>query len=207
MKTKVIMARLLSGHPIRQDSKTEMFNANDLIGAAAAIRKPGDPVKALWSYFDLDSTVELMSEICIAKQLEMAEVKQARRGRDGGTWIHPIVMVDLAMWLSPTLKVAILDWVLDGLLLARNESGDSFKGMCTALTESFPAEMDQRLSYCRVSEFIATACQVGMTKDRWQKATEDQLKLRDRIQDNIIILADVTANLGDCLTTSLRKAN
>ena len=50
------------------------------------------------------------------------------------------------------------------------------------------------------------ACQVGTGKDKWQEASEQQLKLRDKIQENVCILADVTPNVGTCLNKAIEKA-
>lgn len=207
MKTSVVMKRDLMGMHVRQETGSGMFNANDMVLIGNAHRDNlGLSKKQLASYFDLDSTGELINAICIEENIQIDEVKRSKRGINGGTWVHPILFVDMAMWFSPQLKAKILKWVLDGLLEARNESGDSFKQMNKTLTKYFPQEMEAPLSYIKIANQVANACKVGTDKDKWQKATESQLKLRDKIQDNVCLLADVTPNAGTCVNKAISKA-
>lgn len=207
MKTSVIMERKLMGYVVRQNHKTEMLNANDLHKAGNAVRDiNGMTKKQMASYFNLDSTNELIKEVCLIDGLRLDEVKKSTRGKAGGTWVHPIVFIDMAMWYSPELKVRILKWVQDGLLMARDESGESFKEMMSVLSRHFPKEMDNPIRYIEVSNKIAAECRVGTGKDKWQKATEEQLKKRAKIHSNIMLIADLCPNVGTCISKAIQKA-
>jgi len=207
MKTSVIMNRDLMGLSVRQDSQTQLFNANDMLKVGNSHRKTeGLSQKQLASFFDLDSTSELINAICIEENISIEKVKKSKRGKNGGTWVHPILFVDMAMWYSPVLKVKILGWVIDGLLSARNESGDSFKGMCSTLNRQFESEFNNPLAYSKIANQISNACKVGTQKNKWQKASESQLKLRDKIQENVCLLADMSPNVGTCINKSISKA-
>lgn len=207
MKTRVFMKRELMGLPVRQDSKTGMFNANDIHEIGNRHRKAaGLSEKQLAAYFNLGSTTELIDAVCFEDNLTSDDVKVSRRGKNGGTWLHPVLFVDIAMWYSPTLKVRILRWVIDGLLSARLESGGSFKEMNKVLTKYFPREFDSPLAYMQAANQVANACLVGTQKDKWQKASEDQLKLRNKIQENVCILADMSPNAGTCISKAISKA-
>lgn len=207
MKTRVIMKRELIGTDIRQESKTGMLNATDLHVVGNMLRKEkGAPEKQMQSYFGLDATKALIEELMISECLNEDQIKKSKRGKDGGTWVHPIVFVDMAMWYSPELKVKIIKWVIDNLLFHRNESGDSFRLAMNALTDNFPDYFDKPINYAKVSNAIAAACGVGTDEDKWQRATEQQLKLRDDIQNNIVLLADVLPSVADCINTAIVKA-
>lgn len=207
MKTPVIMQRSLMGVTVRQNSQTGMFNANDMHKIGNEHRKlHGMTEKQLASYFDLDSTTELINAVCLEDNLKVEDVKSSKRGKNGGTWIHPVVFVDMAMWYSPMLKAKIIRWVIDGLLSARNDSGDSFKQMNKALTKHFTKEFESPIAYMQAANQVANACKVGTGKDKWQKASEEQLKLRDKIQENVCLLADVTPNAGTCINKAISKA-
>ena len=98
MKTSVIMNREIMGVTVRQNHKTKMFNANDLHKLANEHRKvEGLTAKQLSQYFILDSSEELIKEVCLTEVLKLDDVKKSARGKQGGTWVHPIVFVDLAM--------------------------------------------------------------------------------------------------------------
>lgn len=207
MKTPVIMEREIMGVVVRQNHKTKMFNANDLHKLACQHRKvEGLPARQIGQYFDLDSTQELIKEVCLAEVIRFEDAKKAARGKNGGTWIHPVIFIDMAMWYSPKLKVRIINWVLDGLMEIRDESGESFKRMNKTLSRIFPNEFENPLSFIKVSKVIAEACNVSEGPDKWQKATKKQLELRDNIQKNIELIADLCPNAGECLNKSIGKA-
>jgi hypothetical protein len=52
------------------------------------------------------------------------------------------------------------------------------------------------------AKWIKNACRVK----NWQKATEDQLKLRDRIHENIALLCDVLRDNGQAIKLGIQKA-
>lgn len=201
------MKRDLVGVPIRQDSKTGMLNANDLHNAGNLLRKErAMPEKQMQSYFFLDSTKELIEELMISEGLAEDNVKKSKRGKDGGTWVHPILFIDMAMWYSPELKIKVIKWALDSLLTRRNESGDSFKSAMEALAENYPDYFSKTINYAKVANAISAACSVGTDEDKWQRATERQLFLRDKIQENIVLLADVCSSVPDCVNKAIDKA-
>lgn len=205
MKTAVIMERQLCGKVVKQNHKTRMFNANDLHAVGNQIRKQsGLKPKQAAAYFNLESTKELINQICIIENISDVEVKKATRGKAGGTWVHPILFADMAMWYSPELKVKILKWVMDGLLDVRDNSGDSYKKMASALKQSFPGEFSP-LKMAEVANTIAAECRVGNGSERWQKAAEDQLALRDKIQDAVSLIADMCPNIGTAVSKAISK--
>jgi len=206
MKTAVVMERPIFGATVRQNHKTKCLCAGDLHKIGNTLRKSsGLPTKQMAQYFNLDSTRELIREVCLVENISEKEVKSSLRGKNGGTWIHPIVFVDMAMWYSPQLKVKIIQWVIDGLLDARDGSGDSYKRMASSLKQQFPKEFSP-MAMAEIANTIAAECRVGLGKDRWQKATEDQLKLRDSIQDKISTIADLCPNMGTTVSKAIQKS-
>jgi len=207
MKTAVIMERDLMGFVVRQNHKSGMLNANDLHKVGNSTRKRhGLSEKQMGAYFNLDSTTDLINEICLVENIGISDVKKSTKGKYGGTWVNPIVFVDMAMWYSPQLKVRILQWVIDGLLDARDNSGESFKKMNGALMGSFIDEYSP-LRAAEVAKTIAAECKVGNDKDKWQKATEEQLKKRDKIQEAIVMIADLCPNIGTAVNMAIKKVN
>lgn len=59
------------------------------------------------------------------------------RGKGGGTWMHPKLFIDFAMWVSTEYKSKVIDYVLDGLIFNRNEAGDYYKEMSAAILETY----------------------------------------------------------------------
>lgn len=60
-------------------------------------------------------------------------VSKARSDRGGGTWMQPLMFIDFAMWLNPTFKVKVLKFVSDQMLSYRNEAGEAYKELASAM--------------------------------------------------------------------------
>jgi hypothetical protein len=206
MKTEVIMKRDFFGSVIQQRSHSELFCANDIMLIGNGYRaKKGLPAKVLAAYFDLQETRELIEQIKWEFNLEPESIKTVTKGRSGGTWIHPLLFVDLAMWINPEFKVKVLKWVLDGLMELRDNSGDSFKAMNSAIKENFPEQATADF-YIKIAGVISRACGVyHLGSDKWQLATKEQIEMRDRIQNRIVMYADVVDNVVDCVNKAVAK--
>jgi hypothetical protein len=206
MKTEVIMKRDFFGSLIQQRSHSELFCANDIMLIGNGFRsKHGLPAKVMAAYFDLQETRELIEQIKWEFNLEPESIKTVTRGRNGGTWIHPLLFVDLAMWINPEFKVKVLKWVLDGLMESRDNSGDSFKAMNAAIKENYPNQATAEI-YIKIAGVISRACGVyEIGADRWQLATKEQIERRDRIHVRIATYADVVDNVVDCVNKAVAK--
>lgn len=198
METAVMMKRKLFDCDIKQNSKTEFLSATDLMRAGNKWRVlNGLEHIDMNDWFNKKSTKEFVSEL----EKKYGVVKVSGRGRGHNTWIHPFLFLDLALSLSPSLKIEVYSWLYDCLLRYRNESGDSYKKMAGALwttqtnKQAFPAYITE------VANQIKTAC--GVTD--WQSATEDQLKLRDKIHENIALLSDVLRNNSEAVRLGIKK--
>lgn len=201
MKTEVIMKRDMDGHSVSQNHKTQMFRANDLLDVANRMGAK----KIMANYFLIDTTENLIHQICREENISEKEVKKTTSGRNGGTWMHPILFIDFAMWLSPEFRYKALRWVKDGLLETRDASGESFKTMMNVLSETFPDEFERPIIYASIANQIAAACAVGISKDRWQTATKEQLALRDKIQNNIMFIAPTSASAFDAVSLGVNR--
>lgn len=199
MKTQVIMKRELFGSEISQQSKTGYFSANELILAGNKWRvSNGLPFIKLQDWLNRETTKEFINEL--ESQIGI-KAKNATRGRNATTWIHPFLFIDLALNISPKLKIEVYSWLYDELLKYRNNSGDSYKKMCGALYDNCKNKSTFTKSIQRTAEIIKSECGV---KD-WQSATEEQLRLRDKIQENIALLCDVLRDNNQAIKLGVVK--
>ena len=207
MKTEVIMKREFFGDFIQQCSHSELFCATDLLRVENDKRKlDGKNPKFMQSYFDTQETKELINQIKWEFNIQDNQVKSVTKGRHGGTWMHPMLFIDFAMWLSVETKVRVLKWVLDDLMELRDNSGDSFKVMNTTLRINFPKEFESPTNFIRLSNAIAKACGVyEIGADKWQLATKEQIDMRNRIQNLITIYAEVIDDLETCVNKAIQK--
>ncbi len=205
MKTEKIMQRQFLGGAIRQNHKTQMMNLNDLelIGNEWR-RKAGLPEKQLTHYFKNQSSQEFISSVSLEVGISEKDLIESKKGRSGGSWCHPLIFVDVAMWFNPDFKVKVLQWFMDSLLDSRDESGESCKKMRDALKVRFGEKMSS-FDYVRLSNKIAAVCMVGTDEDKWEKATIEQLKKRDKIQQSIALIADAMPDLASCVNYAIKK--
>jgi len=185
MKTAVIMVRQdMNGISISQNSKTGFFNANELIDS---YNKQLGENKRMQHYLDNESTKRFLGALAQAENLNSRNtgelengLMETKRGKYGGTWMHPYLFIDFAMWLSPEFKVTVIKWVYDNLIKLRNEAGDTFKEVNQALFESKPNSPP--FVYSNEANMINKI--VFGTPDSGQRntATEEQLDLLKRLQ-------------------------
>ena len=201
MKTEVVMTRELFGMPISQKSKSEFFSATDLSKAGSKWRLANgyDSTFNLSAYLSNKTTKEFIDEL--EKKIGMKVIIKGR-GRGVHTWVHPFLFIDIALAISPKLKIEAYEWLFDKLIKYRNESGDSYKKMCGALYKRTSKKSEFHKNMPKVADWIRIECAV---KD-WNEATEKQLELRTRIHENVSLLCDVLSDPNEALKIGILKA-
>lgn len=200
MITEVKMIRKFNGFDIKQRNTDEYFSATDLVRAGNKYRLNNGMDK-----FNLTSWRKSNSTSEFIKTLEVEIGKPAiilGRGKNHETWVHPFLFIDLALSISPVLKVKVYRWVYDNLIKYRNSSGDSYKKMCGALyiTQSNKSKYEEEIKK------LALRIQKEVGINNWQEASQEQLKLRDKIHENIALLSDIIRDRELLYETAIRKA-
>ncbi len=198
MKTQVIMKRELFGHEIKQQSKTGFFNATDLVKVGNKWRvSRGMPVFNFSSFLNNSKTKEFIEELNNKYDIVISKGKS----RNSQTWVHPLLFIDIALAINPKLKVEVYEWLFDNLIKFRNDSGDSYKEMSSALWKRFTNKREFSNYIMKVANQIRKSCNVN----DWQEATEDKLKLRDRIHYSIKTLTNVLTNTDDAVRIGIKE--
>lgn len=201
MKTEVIMQREIMGITIRQKHKTGFFSVSDVerFGNAHRMQK-GLQIQKATDYFRRPATKEFIEQL----KEEYGIVQTGGKGRGKEKWVHPFIFIDLALWYSPELKVKVYQWIYDNLTVFRDNSGESFKKMTSAILENCDLKLSATVVIPKVARFIYNI--VGVTgKDKWETATEEQLKLRDEIQTAITTATYFTSDIEDILSKVSEK--
>lgn len=133
MITNQIMKRPLADFKVEQRTKDGYFN---LTGLLRSWNERANSKKELKDYFDNKATQEFIKALAEEENLNGEKSPYlASRGKNGGTWGHPLLFIDFAMWLNPTLKVKVLKFVSDQMLTYRNEAGDAYKALASAMNK------------------------------------------------------------------------
>ncbi len=154
MITEQLVEREFMGNVIRQNHKTLMLNANDLMNAY----KQSNPLtsKTVHKYLDNASTREYIEVLIHAERLPANHIHYAKKGSGGSTWMHPFLFVDFAMWLSPEFKYIAIKWMHDNLCLLRDAAGDEFKELNAVIKEVLNPEKPYVYSNeCRLIQGLA----------------------------------------------------
>lgn len=191
MKTEQIMERDLNGVIVRQSTKTSFFNANDLM---ALYEKSGGSEKRISSFLEMKQTREYMGAIIQDYQnnvksgeLEFSPI-YSKRGKYGGTWMHPYLFIDFAMWLSPEFKLTCVKWIYDKLIEVRIDSGDTFKDVNRALLDkAVRVRWDMYSNEARMINKLAFGRSDGGQRNH---ATEEQLAMVTNLQNADIALIE-----------------
>ncbi len=199
MKTEVMMKRELFGMEINQKSKSEFFSATDLVKAGNKWRRAnGKSDFNLTVFMGSKQTKEFLEEL---ESSEGVACYLKANGRRNDTWVHPLLFIDMALAISPKLKVEMYKWLFDHLIKNRNKSGDSYKQMCGRLYFRCDNKRDFPKYVSSVARSIKLKCKV----DAWEDATEDQLSQRDSIHYDIALLSDALNDNGQAVRIALLR--
>jgi hypothetical protein len=149
MKTNQNMIRKMGQFDVIQRTSDGMFNATKLLqqwNESNPLEKR--ELDNFWKSTNLD---KLMSEIAenelgintvdftvLRKALSKSNV-----GKNGGTWMHPVLYIKFAMYLSPRFEYYVLKFVSDEMIKYRHEAGDEYKVLGSAIKKIVPADFMQ----------------------------------------------------------------
>lgn len=186
------MTRKMGEYDVLQRTGDGYFDATSLVKQwNAGIKKNTNKSgvlkeKDLFEYFDNKSTKEFIATIAEKEGLNgRSSVVFTKRGRNGGTWLHPMLFVDMCMWLNPVFKYDVLKFVQDELIHIRNLTGDNYPILTSALSKLPDPE------YKDVAKGMNMVVFGEHFKNIRNKATIEQLRELDSIQNNIAFAIDM----------------
>jgi hypothetical protein len=207
MKTAQVMQRNVLGVEFEQNHKNEKVNITkfikslESIGSNSPLEGELEVLDATKDFTRLDKylanvkTVALMKELALEEVIDVKDLTLTKRGKYGGTWVHPLIFVDYLMWISPKFHVAGLKLIYDNVLKYRDLGGDAFK----VLNDTIKANIAELpgWGYAHVSKLVGEHLQIPaiivghkVTYD-WNNATELQLKMRHDAMSSICTLLEI----------------
>lgn len=178
------MNRSMGELKVSQRTQDSMFNATELLKQWNKLNGSG---KTLDNFFENKSTQDFIDSIIDSDQElnTRNSVYLKSRGKNGGTWMHPYLFIDFAMWLNPKFKVQVIKFVYDELIKNRHNAGDNYKLL---------SESGVKLKGYNFSE-VATAMNWIVFdkkgKELRQNATQEQLKELSNIQTKLSFAIDM----------------
>ena len=145
MRTNQVMIRPMGQFQVVQRTKDGMFNATALIkqwNEHAFLNRENSPYlkqKDLKEFFYNKGTQEFINALMDEEKLNTQNSAYLKsRGKNGGTWMHPILFIKFAMWLNPRFEVQVIKFVYDQMLKYRNDAGDAYRELSSAVATIVP---------------------------------------------------------------------
>lgn len=134
------MLRKMGDFVVEQRTKDGFFNATSLLRQWNNVNPTLK--RELDNFWKSTHLTELMSEIAKKemnfKSVEFTDLKnalsQSVRGKQGGTWMHPILFIKFAMYLNPAFEYQVIKFVADKMIAYRKEAGDAYRILSSAVS-------------------------------------------------------------------------
>ncbi|WP_042372657.1 KilA-N domain-containing protein [Bacteroides neonati] len=219
MKTNQEMVRQMGNFNVIQRTSDGYFNATGLLRMWNSAN-PNEQ-RRLDNFWEVTHLDKLMSEIAENelhfKSLNFGDLKNAlsmacRGKKNGGTWMHPILFVKFAMYLSPRFEYHVLKFVSDEMIRYRNDAGDAYKELSSAIMRIVPKDFMPK-AMCRVGEALNWVVFGNHEKDLRNKHGEEhkqrelyqlEKKVADLINEGFITNFD---NVINYLRNQYQKRN
>ena len=199
MKTEVILKRPFMNGEVSQLSKSGYFNANDLVKIGNIKRRQEGLIDFnLNQFLNNKGTLEFIHEL---EKNSGPAVQRKGKGAGSKTWVHPLLLIDIALALNPKFKVEVYQWLYDELLRFRNQSGTSYSKMAGALYES----ATDKARFHKEIISIASVIKKSLNVDDWNSTTQEKLKQRDDIHNNISLLCKVMRDRNEIVRLAIKE--
>lgn len=161
MKSNQEMVRKIENFSVTQRTSDGFFDGSELLRQWNAVE--GNTKREMKKFLDNSATKEFMIALAIdenerespiAKMLHgdnqqvttndlIKEVKgrNTKNGKmPGKVWMNPILFIKFAMWINPTFEVKVIRFVYDEMIKYRNDAGDAYREMSSAISKIVPAD-------------------------------------------------------------------
>ena len=191
MKTNQVLTRTMGEFSVYQRTSDGMFNATSLLKQWNSL-SPTE--RKMDNYFNLQGTGEFVNTIIAKENLDTPKLvyvkSRASRGLNSGTWMHPLLFIDFAMWINPEFKYDVLKFVYDQLVEYRNQAGNSYRRMCERI-----AQVSKKGDIPKNISSIAKAVNIvvyGIHEKQMRNKQAEESSMRElvKLQEMIIELID-----------------
>lgn len=198
MKTNQIMTRPMGDFHVEQRTKDGYFNATSFVKQwNLHTQNSGDvKKKEIKDYLDNKATKEFLSALMKEENLngENSPYLTSRGKYSGGTWMHPIMFIDFAMWLNPAFKVKVIKFVYDQMIKFRNDAGDAYKELSSSINSIVPntfmpqamRKIGEALNYVVFNEHEQMLRNKKGSEESMRELFELERRLAENINDGLI---------------------
>ncbi len=90
--------------------------------------------KTLTDFFASQNTKDFLDALMEEGNVNMGKSPYLKsRGKNGGTWMSPVLFIKFAMWINPRFEIQVIRFVYDLMIQFRNEAGDAYREIGSAV--------------------------------------------------------------------------
>jgi hypothetical protein len=207
MKTNQILTRKMGDFNVNQRTSDEMFNATELLKQwNESINAVGRKGKRIDDFLKIDSTQDFLSalkeEILNTEDSRHLDLYKSSKGKNGGTWMHPILFIKFAMWINPRFEVKVIKFVYDELIKNRHDAGDNYKLLTIAVSKIVTKpflpmaiqNIAKAINYVVFNKHESGIRNTQASEESLKQLSSLELKLSELINDGFIKDYDQTMN-------------
>ena len=143
--------------------------------------------KKKWNdYFRLDSTQSYLQALNSIAGIPAIELVKANAGNTGGTWIHRLVAVHLAQWISPSFAVQVSLWVNELMITGKVEIGNELSN--NQLDNEWRLKLMEENNRCKDLELKINRIE----ENKIQKEEYDKKKIINELNTTISVFSKET---------------
>lgn len=151
MKTNQEMVRYIENFSVIQRTSDGYFDGSELLRQWNNVAD--NPRRQMIKFIENDSTKEFLKALSVDESqsakmhvgenqlLIKVKGKNTKAGKtQDKVWMHPLLFIDFAMWINPSFKVKVLRFVYDEMIRYRNDAGDAYKELSSAVMKIVPRD-------------------------------------------------------------------
>lgn len=169
-----------------QRTKDYYFNATLLIKKWNE-RNPNKE-KQLGQFFANKETKDYIEQLK-KEGIEVPYITGRGKGDNAGTWVHPNLFVDLAMWVSIEFKSKVLAYVVDKLIQMRCDAGDYHKEMCATIMSTYIniyGTKPPAMLFINESRMIKEIAKLDIDRNQMTEKDLERITILQKVNSNLI---------------------
>ena len=105
-------------------------------------------------------------------------------------WMHPFLFIDFAMWINPTFKYDVIKFVYDELIKQRNDAGDAYKELASAIVKITPKK-EIPTAMTKIAQALNFVCTNRHEREMRNQMDEPTMKEMVKLEQEVALLINV----------------
>ena len=193
METTVVLSRKMGDYAVTQRTKDGFFDGNELL---RQWNSSNDKKKTVEDFLSLSNTKEFMDELTLSDDCRNADnqlfiISKGKMTISGRTpdkvWMHPYLFIKFSMWINPRFEVKVIKFVYDELIRYRNEAGDAYKELASAIVKITPKK-EIPTAMTKIAQALNFVCTNHHEREMRNQMDEPTMKEMVKLEQDVTLL-------------------